>query len=58
MYQHRARLVYVGDFWDYFVKALLLLIASAITFGILIPYWIYWNVRYFARNFEIELPYP
>lgn len=56
MPQRRAKIVFVGDFWEYFFKALGLLVASGITLGILVPYWIYWNVRYFARNLEIELP--
>ena len=53
---HRAKIVFVGDFWEYYFKALLLLFVSAFTLGILIPYWIYWNVRYFSRHLEIELP--
>ena len=56
MPDRRAKIVFVGDFWEYFFKALLLLILSAITFGVLVPYWVYWNVQYFARNIEIELP--
>ena len=56
MAHQRGKIVFTGDFWEYFFKALLLLFASAITFGVLVPYWIYWNVRYFAANVEIEIP--
>lgn len=43
-----------GNFWEYFFISLLLLILSVLTFGLLLPYYIYWNFKYFFTKLSIE----
>ena len=43
-----------GNFWEYFIVSILLLVASVLTFGLLFPYWIYWNFKYFFTQLEID----
>ena len=35
----RGRIVFTGNFWEYFILSLGLLVLSVITFGIVLPYW-------------------
>jgi uncharacterized membrane protein YjgN (DUF898 family) len=48
------KVYFVGNFLDYFIKSILLLILCIITFGLLTPYFLYWNAKYFVNNLEIE----
>ena len=51
----RGKIVFTGNFWEYFLISLGLLVLSVITFGILLPYWMYWQYKYFFAHMEIEL---
>lgn len=51
----KGKVIFVGNFWDYFLKSLALMILSILTLGILLPYWAYWSFKYFFNNLEIEL---
>jgi uncharacterized membrane protein YjgN (DUF898 family) len=53
----RGRIIFVGNFWDYFIKAVGLFVLTLITFGLLLPYFAYWSVQYFVSHLEIEM-YP
>lgn len=47
-------MVFTGNFGDYFLKSLGLLILSIITLGLALPYWVYWSYKYFFTHLEIE----
>ena len=51
----RGKILFTGNFLDYFIKSLLLLLLCIVTFGLAIPYYAYWTIRYFFTNMEIEL---
>ncbi len=51
----RGKIIFTGNFLDYFIKSLLLLLLCIVTFGIAIPYYAYWTFKYFFTNMEIEL---
>lgn len=51
-----GKIIFTGSFGGYFLKSIGLLILSAITFGILLPYVFYWNTKYFFTHMEIEYP--
>ncbi len=50
----RYRLKFTGSFGDYFLKSLGLLVLSIVTFGLAIPYWMYWQWKYFFDHMEME----
>lgn len=50
----RKKIIFTGNFWDYFFKSLALLILTFATFGILAPYFAWWQVKYFVSRLEIE----
>ncbi len=52
----RAKFVLTGSLADYFVKALLLSFLTVISFGLLLPFWIWWNVKHFTEILEVEFP--
>jgi uncharacterized membrane protein YjgN (DUF898 family) len=53
--QPRKKKVFFTDhFFDYFLKSIGMLILCILTFGILIPYFLYWNAKYFVNNLEVE----
>ena len=52
--RHR-KIVFTGNFWEYFLISLGLGILSVVTFGILLPYWVYWSVKYFFDRLAIEI---
>lgn len=45
---------FTGNFWEYIFIGILLLIGSIVTFGLLLPYFVYWNVEYFFTHMEID----
>lgn len=52
----RGRIIFTGNFWDYFFKSIGIIVLCLITFGLLVPYYMYWQVKYFVDNLEIDLP--
>ncbi len=50
----RKKVYFTGHFFDYFFKSIGLLILCVLTFGILTPYFLYWNAKYFVNNLEVE----
>ena len=55
---HKGKIVFTGNFWEYFGLSIALLILSLITLGIALPYWAYWNMKYFVSKLEIQLDAP
>lgn len=50
-----GKLIFTGNFIEFFALNLLLLFISFITFGILFPYYIYATVKYFINHIEIRI---
>jgi len=48
------KIIFTGSFWDYFLKALGLILLSIITFGLGFIYFSYWSVKYFVTHLAIE----
>lgn len=51
----KGKIIFKGQFLDYFLKFIGLLVLCALTFGLMTPYLVYWNIKYFVDNLEIEL---
>ena len=51
----RGRIIYTGNFLEYFLWSLLLLLLSIVTLGLGAIYWAYWTMKYFFINMEIEM---
>jgi len=51
----KGKIIFTGNFFEYFLMSLGLLILCIMTFGLLLPYYVYWNFKYFVSKFEIEI---
>lgn len=51
----KGRILFKGNFWEYFLISLGLLVLSLITFGLALPYYFYWILKYFFTKLEIEV---
>ena len=51
----KGKVVFIGNFWEYFAISLVLLVLSVITLGVFLPYWVYWSLKYFFNKLEIEI---
>lgn len=54
MNNNNANIVFTGNFWNYFGISILLYIGTVATLGILMPYAVYWQFKYFVSNLEIQ----
>ena len=52
-----GRIHFRGHFGSYILGALLCLLLTFVTFGLALPYFIYWNSKYFVNHLELEM-YP
>lgn len=50
----RKKIFFTGNFWDYFFKTLGLLILTVITVGLMVPYFAWWQAKYFVNHLEVE----
>lgn len=50
----QGKIVFKGNFFEYFFISLGLLILSVLTLGILLPYWVYWSFKYFFTRLELH----
>ena len=48
------KIVFKGNFGEYFIVSLGLLLLSVITLGLASPYWVYWSTKYFFTRLEID----
>lgn len=51
----KGKIEFKGNFGDYFLKSVALFFLSVFTGGLLLPYWIYWQFKFFVDNLEIEI---
>ncbi len=51
----KGKIIFKGNFWDFFLKFIGLLVLSVITFGLVLPYLFFWQMKYFVDNLEIEI---
>ena len=51
----KGKVIFTGHFFDFFWKSIGLFLLCIVTLGILLPYFIYWQVKYFVNNLEIEI---
>lgn len=50
----KGKVVFCGNFWEYFFTSIGLLVFSICTLGLLFPYWMYWSFKYFFTKLEIH----
>ena len=50
-----GKIKFKGSFGEFFWKSLLLIIASPFTLGISWLYWLFWMMKFFARNSRVVL---
>lgn len=48
------KVLFTGNFWEYFFKSVGLFILSMLTLGLLLPYFAWWQMKYFVSHLEIE----
>ena len=48
------KIKFTGSFGEYFIMSLGLLLLTIVTFGIAMPYWVYWSLKYFFTRLEID----
>lgn len=51
----KGKIIFTGHFMEYFAISIALLVLSIITFGLALPYWVYWSFKYFFGKLEIEI---
>ena len=51
----RGKIIFTGSFGEYFFTSLGLLVISVLTFGLALPYYVYWSFKYFFEHLEIEI---
>ncbi len=54
----KGKIVFTGDFWEYFFTSVGLFVLSVLTLGLLFPYFFYWTFKYFFTQLEIEIQPP
>ncbi len=50
----KGKVIFCGNFWEYFLISLGLLVLTILTLGLLLPYYIYWSFKYFFTKLEIH----
>ena len=50
-----GKIIFKGNFWDFAIKFILLLLLGILTFGLALPYLFYWQVKYFVSHLEIKM---
>ncbi|BAQ92525.1 hypothetical protein [uncultured Mediterranean phage uvMED] len=51
MYKYNFK--FTGSFWEFFFMNLALGLVSIGTFGVIAPYWIFWNIQFLINNVEV-----
>lgn len=49
-----TKIKFTGNFLEYFIMSLGLLLLSVLTLGLALPYFSYWNLKYFFTKMKIE----
>jgi len=53
----KTTLHFTGDWIHFLIMNLILVALSFITFGLLAPYLVFWNVKYIINNIELNHQY-
>ena len=51
----KGKIIFTGNFWEYFGLSIALLLLTVVTLGIALPFWVYWSFKYFFSKMEIEI---
>ena len=51
----KGRIIFTGNFWEYFFTFLGIAILTIVTFGILLPYLVYWSQKWFFQHLDLEI---
>ncbi len=51
----KGKIIFKGNFWDFALKFIGLLVLTVITVGLVAPYLVFWQYKYFVDNLEIEI---
>jgi uncharacterized membrane protein YjgN (DUF898 family) len=51
----KGKIVFTGHFMEYFIMTIGLIVLSIITFGLGLPYLVYWQAKYFFTRMEIHI---
>jgi len=51
----KGKIIFKGHFIEYFIMSTVLLFLCMITLGLAIPYYCYWNFKYFFSKMELEI---
>lgn len=51
----KGKIIFTGNFWEYFLTSLGLMLLCLITFGLALPFAVWWQAKYFFTHLEIEL---
>jgi hypothetical protein len=51
---NRGKIIFTGNFFEFFLFSLGLMVLSIVTLGIALPYVVYWQFKYFFTHMEIE----
>lgn len=51
----KGKIVFTGSFWEYLGLSIVFLVLSVVTFGLLLPWFLFWSVKWFFTHMEIEL---
>lgn len=51
----KATIRFTGNGWEFFGKYLGLMLVTLATFGLAVPWFIYWQFRYLYTNLEIDI---
>lgn len=48
------KIIFTGNFGEFFLISLGLLVLSLVTLGLLLPYYAYWQFKYFVTHLEVQ----
>ena len=51
----KGKVLFTGHFFEYFLISIGLLVLTVLTLGLLLPYYLYWNFKYFFTKMELEI---
>ena len=51
----KGKIIFTGNFWEFFFISIGLIFLSIITIGLFLPYLVYWQFKYFFDHMEIEI---
>ena len=51
----KGKIIFTGSFWEYFLTTIGLMVLSVVTAGIMLPFAIWWQAKYFFTHLEIEM---